>query len=140
MSGVQKFARNLIALTALLMLTFGSFALADTSLRLGAVFPGWDKLGSGAIYDSGVNLGRGYARQLGGFCSLPEVFLRTQSSSIVTAEVFFESYLPFGSDEQVLLRDASQRVSVVSLRFGQDVLTAMFEVRGTGVGLVVCGL
>lgn len=135
---------RVLMIAAILMGATTGTAFADTSLRLGTTFPGWDKLGStgveGRIEESVADLAGDYARQLGRFCSLPEVFLRENSSSVLTAMVFYETYLPYGSREEVLLDTYDQRVSVVHREYGGDALVVLIELDGLGVAMAVCGI
>lgn len=127
-----------------ILLATSNAAFADVSLNLGTVFPGWDKLGrtgaEGQISDSITDLASGYARQLGRFCSLPEAFLRESSSSIITALVFYESFLPYDSSERVLLDTFDQRVSIVTLRPRSEALVLLVRLDRLGVGMVVCAI
>lgn len=120
-----------------------SSSSADVSLRLSSVSPGWEKLESygrdAGLHDPAVDLAESYARQLGRFCSLPEVFLRESSNSILSAKLFYEAYLPHGSREEVLLESADQRVSIVHMGLGSGVLTVMVVVDRTGTVLILCG-
>lgn len=129
---------------SILALTTLCSAFADTSLRLGATFPGWDKLSSfgveGQVEESMADLATDYARQLGRFCSLPEVFLRENSSSILTALIHYETYLPFNSEEEVLLDSFDQRVSIVHKSFGGDALVVMVDLDELGIAMAVCGV
>lgn len=118
----------------------GAVAFAGTSLRLSMVLPGWDKLRSGPVVDAMEDLARGYARQLSEFCFLPEVFLSGRTTSISSAELRFTPYLPYGAQEDVLLQDSQQRLSVVYQSVGEDALTVMHVLRGQGVALAICGL
>ncbi|HZW99031.1 MAG TPA: hypothetical protein VFF10_03150 [Trueperaceae bacterium] len=135
--------RRALRATALVA-AIGSVAFADTSLRLGATFPGWDKLSSsgadGRVAEALIDLARGYARQLGRFCSLPEAFLRERSSSLLSALVFYEGYLPYGSREEVLLDSFDQRVSIVRLPLRREVLVVLVDVDDLGVAMVVCDI
>jgi len=119
-------------------------ALADFSLRLGTVFPGWDKLDRSGperqLSESMTDLASDYARQLGRFCSLPEAFLRDGSSSVLSAVVFYETYLPYGATERVLLDTVEQRVSVVRTGTGSEVLVLLVRLDRLGVGMVACGI
>ncbi len=132
-----------LTFTILVLTTVGA-AFADTSLRLGATFPGWDKLSSfgveGQVEESMADLASDYARQLGRFCSLPEVFLRENSSSILTALIHYETYLPFNSEEEVLLDSFDQRVSIVHKSFGGDALVVMVDLDDLGIAMAVCGV
>lgn len=126
------------------LLTALSFGFADTSLRLGATFPGWDKLGStgaeGRLEEMVVDLARGYARQIGSYCSLPEVFLREGSTSWRSALLFYETYLPYGAREEVLLESRTQRVSIVRRSYGGDAMVVLVEIDDLGVAMAVCGI
>lgn len=129
---------------AIIMLAFlFSSASADVSLRLSSVFPGWEKLDSygrdAGLHDSAVDLAESYARQLGRYCSLPEVFLRESSNSILSAKLFYEAYLPYGSREEVLLESTEQRVSIVHRNLGSSVFAVMVVVDRTGTVLILCG-
>lgn len=137
--------RRLLATFVLaVVLATSTAAFADVSLRLGTVFPGWDELGnSGAdrqLSATMTDLASGYARQLGRFCSLPETFLRESSSSILTALVFYEGFLPHGSSERVLLDTFDQRVSIVTSRTGTENLVLLVKLDRLGVGMVVCSV
>lgn len=126
-----------VAVVALILL-LASVAFADSSLKLGAVFPGWDRVRSGGLYDAAVDMARDYGRQVGHFCSLPEVFFRDRATSILTAELFYESYLPFGSSEVMLLESRDQRVAMIRRSTSpSDVLSVMVALR-SGVVLVLC--
>ncbi len=137
---VAKLMRRVAAAALLAMLL--SPALAGTSLNLGATFPGWDELSSygpeARVADAVADLASDYARQLGRFCSLPEVFLRDGSSSVLTALVFYQGYLPYGSREEVLLDSFDQRVSVVHKSFGGDALVLLIDLDDLGVAMAVC--
>lgn len=139
---VAKLMRRVAAAALLAMLL--SPALAGTSLNLGATFPGWDELSSygpeARVADAVADLASDYARQLGRFCSLPEVFLRDGSSSVLTALVFYQGYLPYGSREEVLLDSFDQRVSVVHKSFGGDALVLLIDLDDLGVAMAVCRL
>lgn len=121
-----------------------SVGFADTSLRLGATFPGWDKLRStgaeGRLEEMVVDLARGYARQIGRYCSLPEVFLRERSTSWRSALLYYESYLPYGAREEVLLESRTQRVSIVRPNFGSDAMVVLVVLDDLGVAMAVCGI
>lgn len=115
-----------------------SWSFAGTSLKLGATFPGWDKEPTyGSVYNSAESLIKGYARQIGHSCFTPEVFYRSGTSSLITAVIFYEPYLPYGSNERVLLDSYDQRVSLVSPRFGSDVLVVLAPV-SSGTFLILC--
>lgn len=115
-----------------------SIALADVSLTLGASFPGWSKLSfTDAAYTSGVRLARDYAGQIGHLCGLAEVFERSNTSSIIMAEVFYEGFLPVGASERMQLEAVTQRVALVSRRGLLDVLSVMV-VSGSSTFLVLC--
>jgi len=140
-----KVANGLQRVLAIVVLAaIAGMGFADVSLRLGVVFPGWEKLGSreveGQIEESVTELAKDYARQLGRFCSLPEVLLREASSSILTALIFYEGYLPFGAREEVLLDSFDQRVSVVHMNTGGDALVVMVDLDDMGVAMAVCGI
>ena len=122
----------------LLALAFLSSANAGTSIKLGTTFPGWDRVRSGPTFDAATDLARGYARQIGHVCTMPEVFVRERSTSIITALVFYQGFLPYGASERVLLDSIDQRVAMISSRtlvFG--VLSVMVSTR-SGVVLVLC--
>lgn len=141
MINFPKFRQRVARVALFLFVSLvGATAFADTSLRLSTSLPGWDKVRSGPIEQSVENLARDYARQLGQFCSLPEVFVRSRSSSIISAESSFTTHLPFNSREEVLLRSSSQRVSVVYPPFGSNALAVMVVIEGSGVALGICGL
>ena len=126
------------SLALVLLLSSVAGASAATSLKLGAVFPGWDQVRSGPTYDAAGSLARDYARQIGHFCGMPEVFVRERTTSIVTALVFYEGFLPFGASERMLLNSVDQRVTLVSSRtLMADVLSVMVATR-SGVVLVLC--
>ena len=121
------------------VLVLAAVAFAGTSVKLGAVFPGWDRLRTGNLHDDAAALARDYGRQIGHVCTFPEVFLRDRSSTIRAAELFYESYLPFGSRETMLLETSSQRVSLVVRSTSRiEVLSVMVVLRSAGVVLVLC--
>ncbi len=121
-----------------LVLALFSSALAGTSIKLGATFPGWDRVRSGPTFDAATDLARGYARQIGHVCTMPEVFVRERSTSIITALVFYQSFLPHGATERVLLDGIDQRVALISSRtLLSGVLSVMASTR-SGVVLVLC--
>ena len=121
-----------------LLLSLAASTLAGTSLKLSTTLPGWDRERSGPTFDAATDLARGYARQLGRVCSMPEVFVRDQSSSIRTALLFYENYLPYGAIERVLLDGATQRVALIASRMLiTDVMSVMLATR-SGVVLVLC--
>jgi hypothetical protein len=131
----HRLARVLVALIACLSL--GS-ALAGVSIKLGAVFPGWDVLRSGSLHAAATDLARDYSRQISHVCFSPEVFLRESSTSLITARIFYDGYLPVGASEHVLLDDFDQRVTLVSGRTVlSDVLSIMVVTR-SGVVLILC--
>ena len=129
---------------AILLATLLGTSFADTSLRLGATFPGWDKLSTygveGELAEAVADLASDYARPLGRFCSLPEVFRRAGSSSVLTALGFYEGYLPYGSREEVLLDTYDQRVSVVHTSYGGEALVLLIDLDDLGVAMAVCGI
>lgn len=121
-----------------LVLAIVSSASASTSLKLGATLPGWDRVRSGPAFDAATDLARGYGRQIGHVCTLPEVFIRGSSTSIITALVFYQSFLPHGASERVLLDGIDQRVAMISSRtLVSGVLSVMAATR-SGVVLVLC--
>lgn len=128
---------NRFVVVALVLVLFSS-AMAGTSIKLGATFPGWDRVRSGPTFDAATDLARGYARQIGHVCTMPEVFVRERSTSIITALVFYQTYLPHGASERVLLDGIDQRVALISSRtLFSDVLSVMVSTR-SGVVLVLC--
>jgi hypothetical protein len=128
---------NRFVVVALVLVLFSS-AMAGTSIKLGATFPGWDRVRSGTTFDAATDLTRGYARQIGHICTMPEVFVRERSTSIITALVFYQTYLPYGASERVLLDGIDQRVALISSRtMFSDVLSVMVSTR-SGVVLVLC--
>lgn len=132
---LQVAARTLFAA---LLLSLTASALAGTSIKLGATFPGWDRERSGPTFDAATDLARGYGRQVGHLCTMPEVFVRERSTSIITALVFYETYLPYGATERVLLDSVTQRVALISSRMLMtDVMSVMIATR-SGVVLVLC--
>ena len=136
--------RLLAAFATALLLGAPTAALADYSLRLGADFPGWTELrrtgADGQVHESMTDLARRYALQLGRFCSLPEVFLRDSSSSILTALVFYEGFLPYGSSERVLLDSVDQRVSIVTSSYGSETLVLLVRLDRLGVAMAACSI
>jgi len=136
--------RLLAAFATALLLGAPTAALADYSLRLGAVFPGWTELrrtgADGQVHESMTDLARRYALRLGRFCSLPEVFLRDSSSSILTALVFYEGFLPYGSSERVLLDSVEQRVSIVTSSYGSETLVVLARLDRLGVAMAACAI
>ena len=113
-----------------------SIAWAGVSITLGSVFPGWDKIRSGSVHAAATDLARGYARDVRHSCTMPEVFVRDRASSIRSALIFYEPYLPRGSSEQVLLDRRDQRVAMINHRT-RDVLSVMVATSG-GVVLILC--
>ena len=95
-------------------LSLGLAAHADTSLILGAVFPGWERVDGGGLESSATSLARDYAMQIGHTCIHTEVFIREGTRSIITAEVFYEGFLPVGSTERILLESIDQCVALIS--------------------------
>lgn len=132
----QERAVRTLALTVLL--TLASLAQADTSLTLGATFPGWDRLREGSLVSAAEDLVEDYARQAGHLCTRPEVFLRDGTRSLISAMTFYESYLPVGSDEVVLLEDLEQRVSLVTTPTSVGEVMVVHVVLDGGVLMVVC--
>ena len=133
---MRQFVNRLLLLV--LVLTFASVAFAGTSVKLGATFPGWDQIRSGPTHGAASDLARGYARQIGHVCTMPEVFIRERSTSVITALVFYQSFLPYGASERVLLDGIDQRVALISLRSrASDVLSVIVATR-SGVVLVLC--
>ena len=133
---MRQFA-NRFVVVALFLVLFSS-AMAGTSIKLGATFPGWDRVRSGPTFDAATDLARGYGRQIGHVCTMPEVFVRERSTSIITALVYYQTYLPHGASERVLLDGIDQRVALISSRtMFSDVLSVMVSTR-SGVVLVLC--
>ena len=130
--------RPLIKVLMFALLLLASTALAGTSLKLGAVFPGWDQIRSGGLYDSASDIARSYSRQVAHVCIRPEVFIREQSMSIMSAKLFYEPFLPFNSSERVLHEDREVRVAMISSRTRvSDVMSIMIATR-SGVVLILC--
>lgn len=137
-SGPKRWGcRVMLCLSMALVFAVVTPASADVSLTLGSVLPGWDKADAGPLHDSAGTLARSYAQQLGRTCFRPEVFVRDNTSSLVIAKVFYEPYLPYGSNEQVLLDDVKQRVSIVTPQVGAGTLTVMVAL-DHAVVLIVC--
>ncbi len=127
---------RVLALVTLLLAC--SVALAGTSIKLGAVFPGWDQVRSGSLYNSASDVARDYSRQIAHVCIRPEVFVRDRSTTIMSAKLYYEMYLPFGSNERVLLENRDVRVAMISTRTSfSDVLSVMVPTR-SGVVLILC--
>ena len=130
--------RSLTKVFVFALVILASTAMAGTSLNLGAVFPGWDQIRSGALYDSAAGVARSYSRQVAHVCARPEVFVRERSTSIMSAKIFYESYLPFNSSERVLLENREVRVAMISSRTRvRDVMSIMIATP-SGVVLVLC--
>lgn len=125
-----------VALAALLALA--TLAQAGTSLKLGAAFPGWDRLREGSLVTSAEELVEDYARQAGHSCFRPEVFLRDRSTSLWSALTFYESSLPYDSEETVLLEDRDQRVSLVTGPTSIDEVMVVHVALEDGVLMIVC--
>ena len=127
-----------ISIAIVATFAFAGTAVAGTSLVLGATFPGWDRIRTGGLEEAASDLEKDYAREVGHSCSRTEVLLRGQSGSIITGLVFYEGFLPFGSNEQVLLNTADQRVAIITKSNSfSDVLSVMVRIDG-GIVLVLC--
>ena len=127
---------RVLALVTLLLAC--SVALAGTSIKLGAVFPGWDQVRSGSLYNSASDVARDYSRQIAHVCIRPEVFVRDRSTTIMSAKLYYEMYLPFGSNERVLLENRDVRVAMISTRTSfSDVLSVLVATH-SGVVLILC--
>ncbi len=115
-----------------------SLGMADMSLKLGASFIGWEKQAtSGSTYASAERLITDYARQVGHACFQPELFFRSGSTSVLTAELYYDMGLPYGAEEVVLLDSFDQRVALVTQTFRSDVLTVLIS-SDSGVFLILC--
>jgi len=130
--------RTLRLVLVLMIVTAAATASAGTSIKLGAVFPGWDQVRTGGLYDSASDIARSYSRQIAHVCVRPEVFVRDRATSIMSAKLFYESYLPIGSSERVLLENREVRVAMISTRTSfSDIMSVMLATR-SGVVLILC--
>jgi hypothetical protein len=121
-----------------LALALATSAFAASSLKLGTSFPGWERVRSGVTFDTAMGVARRYAGQIGRFCTMPEVFVRTQAPSIPTAVFHYRGYLPYGATERVLRDAFDHRVALISSRaLPSGVLSVMATTR-SGVALVLC--
>src|SRR5690554_5592935 len=130
--------RLLLIILALAIFSTLGVGHADSSLKLGSILIGWDKLQrTDSSFSSAQRLIDDYALQIGHSCFNHEVFFRGGSTSIITAKIYYDMSLPTGSTEQVLLDDIRQRVALISPRFGSDVL-AVLASGSTKVFLILC--
>lgn len=132
---MNRILRSVAALTIAVIMSTG---MADSSLKLGSYFSGWDKLArTHQSFPSAERLIIGYANQVGHSCFSPELFHRGGSTSLLTAKLYYDMGLPIGATERVLLDSYDQRVAMISRRIGSDVLAVL--VSGTsGVFLILC--
>jgi hypothetical protein len=69
---------------------------------------------------------------------MPEVFVRSGTTSLHAARWYFERHLPMGAEQRVLVDLMSQRVTrITAPRLRTAVLSAMVPTR-TGVMLALC--
>lgn len=130
--------RTLRILIVTLQLAGAVLAQAGTSINLGTTIPGWDRIRTGGMVTSAEDLARDYALQVSHTCVSPEVSLRERSRSLLSAMTFYETYLPFGSEEVILLEDYEQRVSMVTTPSSVGEVMVVHLLLDGGVLMIVC--
>ena len=113
-------------------------AHGGVSLTLGVVLPGWDEVESVRFEEAAEDLAKDYARQLGHACIRPEVFVRSNTRTVMSALLFYEVWLPAGSTENVVLDDWNQRVSLISKPYAYAPVLSVLLSTDMGVILILC--
>jgi hypothetical protein len=121
-----------------LVLALATSALAASSLKLGTNFLGWERVRSGATFDVAMGVARRYAWQAGRACMMPEVFVRTQATSLMTAVFYYRTNLPYGATERVLRETFEHRVALISSRTSPSGVLSVMAATRSGALLVLC--
>lgn len=113
-------------------------AVAGSSLTLGAVLPGYDKIRSGSFERSATNLIRGVSVELGHVCGIVETFIHDRRTNVSTAYTLLDPYISYGDTMREVTRTPETIVFMVHKGLGGDVLGLLTELDGGGIALVVC--
>jgi hypothetical protein len=120
----------------LVLIAFGSFALAGYSLTLGAVLPGFDKTTDYRFASEAGSVIRRLGAQAGHVCGIVEVFIREGVGSVSSAYTRMEIMI---SDEITeLSRNSDNIIFMVRKSFGSDVLGLLTKISSNEVALIVC--
>ncbi len=113
-------------------------ALAAPSLALATEFPGWSSVADGVRRAEVVDAARPLSRPHAFSCRSPEVFVRTDVTTIEAAVPLVVPFVGAGIGEEVVDADEAHRLSVLSgqgMMFERMLVWLRFD---DGVWLLVC--
>jgi hypothetical protein len=132
---IRSFVR--VAILALAFASPGT-AFASNSFKLATTLLGWERVYAGPTFVAGSDLARRAAWRFGHYCTMPEVFVRSGTTSLFMARGYFAWSLPRDAQERVLLDLMTQRVTLLTApRLRSAVLSVLVPTR-SGVMLALC--